>query len=399
MPSILTRPSGGGANGGSIEVTVSDENPDFEQEIEIVATPTFTPTSDYLFFARKDNELIFIGSQASNTINWEVAFGGQFNIFALNQDANIKAFGNKQLTALFAPISATGGTITDVTIGGVSYRVHVFDENTSPSELDFVVSSLGQSDGVIEFIIVAGGGGGGGQGNSSGHYSAGGGGAGGYISSVQGEFSGQNSSTLYPQTITVGTYPVSIGSGGLGGNGSLQPTNGGNSSFNGLTAIGGGAGGSLSYAGQTGGSGGGAGFNGTLGLGTSNQGYNGGSNAGGSSIQRSGGGGGGAGQLGQNAIIGTSGDGGNGIASSIDGTSTYRAGGGGGAGPYLLLQVASGGLGGGGDSNNNAVGQSGLIATGGGGGASAALNGVASTGSIGGNGGSGIVIIRYKLEA
>jgi hypothetical protein len=51
-----------------------------------------------------------------------------------------------------AYITATGGTITEA--GG--YRYHTFTTSD-----DFEVTSLGSTDGSIEYLIVAGGGGGG----------------------------------------------------------------------------------------------------------------------------------------------------------------------------------------------------------------------------------------------
>jgi len=65
----------------------------------------------------------------------------------------------------FSPITATGGTVYDITIDGASYRVHEFTSGTS----SFIVSSLGtglhpflpgNSANSIEYLVVAGGGGG-----------------------------------------------------------------------------------------------------------------------------------------------------------------------------------------------------------------------------------------------
>ena len=63
----------------------------------------------------------------------------------------------------FSPITATGGTVYDITIDGASYRVHEFTSGTST----FTVSSLGtglhpfspgNSANSIEYLVVAGGG-------------------------------------------------------------------------------------------------------------------------------------------------------------------------------------------------------------------------------------------------
>ena len=112
------------------------------------------------------------------------------------------------------------------------------------------VSSLGTID--VEYVIVAGGGGGGrGEGNPTGD-GAGGGGAGGVLTGTTKLLASTN-------------YTVTIGGGGTGGTNGALGTNGSNSIFGDLIAIGGGAGGSdegpggVSFGqGYNGGSGGGA---------------------------------------------------------------------------------------------------------------------------------------------
>ena len=209
----------------------------------------------------------------------------------------------------------------------------------------------------VEYLMVAAGGAGG---TSFG----GGGGAGGLLSG----------SSVFQLS---GTYPIVIGQG-------LGSSNGGNTTFNSLTAVGGGRGGRYNLsqtqgAGQSGGSGGGgardSNGNQSGGSGTIGQGFGGGNCTG----QFLPGGGGGAGQAGQsgNQAGGTNngGNGGNGLQSAINGTLTYYAGGGAGRGGSV---DGTAGLGGGG-----AVAVDGTANTGGGGGAN------------GGTGGSGIVILRY----
>ena len=93
-----------------------------------------------------------------------------------------------------------------------------------------------------DYLVVAGGGGGGGR------YYSGGGGAGGYLTGTT--------------NLAIGsTYTVTVGAGGSGGTGdSVAGSNGQNSVFNSLTAIGGGGGGSYNSTaknGLIGGSGGG----------------------------------------------------------------------------------------------------------------------------------------------
>jgi hypothetical protein len=220
---------------------------------------------------------------------------------------------------------------------------------------------------ISEILLVAGGGGGG---NTMG----GGGGAGGLIYQTNIE-------------ITPGTnYVVTVGSGGPGAaNRSITGTNGQNSSFSTLTAIGGGGGASWESGNAlSGGSGGGgSGNNRTSGLGTSGQGGSGQGTWGSCGSYSRGGGGGGASG---NAVA--NGNGANGLTYLISGVSTTYAGGGGGGANGC---GSSGGSGGGGaGSSSGSQGGNGSTNTGGGGGA-----GGFSGDGPGGPGGSGIVIIKY----
>jgi hypothetical protein len=234
----------------------------------------------------------------------------------------------------------------------------------------------------VEYLVVAGGGGGGRGG-------AGGGGAGGLL---QGTVSVPSAQTL---VVTVGTGGASPG--GYGDAGS----NGTNSVFGGLTALGGG-GGSAYYAtgGKSGGSGGGGADEFYIatyltalypGQGTFGQG-----NAGGfpTSTGPYATGGGGAGTVGLTGAWdgGSSygGNGGAGIASAISGTVTAYAGGGAGGGGQPA-STPTGGVGGGGNGGSGAgnVPTAGAPNTGGGGGGD--WNNISSAGT----GGSGIVIVSY----
>lgn len=232
----------------------------------------------------------------------------------------------------------------------------------------------------LVYLIVGGGGGAGGGGSTTG--TGGGGGAGGFRYITGG-------------TLTSGTsYPVVVGAGGVGGTGAVGPANpgtsGGNSSFNGLTATGGGYG-SGAAQGGAGGSGGGTGGGGgaTGGVGTSGQGTNGAGAA-----TTTGGGGGGA------TGVGSGTTGGAGTSNSISGAAVTYAGGGGST-SNNASGSGSGGAGGGGAGGNSTivpgVGTAGTNGLGGGGGGGG--NGVgtqpAGTGN-GGNGGSGVVIISYS---
>ena len=232
----------------------------------------------------------------------------------------------------------------------------------------------------VEVLVVAGGGGGGQDG-------AGGGGAGGLI---------YNSAY---QITNAAAITVTVGGGGAGTLANPgQASDGSNSVFGSLTAVGGGGGGSKTSNGRSGGSGGGSGHNAAGpnsqlgGAGTAGQGFNGGNNN-----EFAGGGGGGASQPGVNPSSTTPGNGGNGNVFAISGTSLYYAGGGGGGG-YASAVTSSGGLGGGGNGGGyiaagapSAEGKNGTVNTGGGGGS----NGNAGNSLVTGTGGSGIVIVRY----
>jgi hypothetical protein len=183
------------------------------------------------------------------------------------------------------------------------------------------------------------------------------------------------------------------------GNGGAANTNGQNSTFASITAIGGGRGGSHinNDAGGSGGSGGGAAMNyGTNiwagGSATSGQGFVGArSGFQGTDDPRNTGGGGGAGSPGKSGI-GTTGrpNGGDGLPFDISGTVTYYAAGGGGSRGGTDRTGAGagyGGNGGGGTGGGDLTQSAGAANTGSGGGGSE------GTGSAGG---SGVVIIRYS---
>lgn len=260
------------------------------------------------------------------------------------------------------PISASGGnSVYDYTSGGITYRVHKFTGSGT-----FTISSTGTTTADIDALIVAGGGGGG-SGNGSG-YEAGGGGAGGL---VQQTF----------KNMATGSYAVTVGGGGA------VNVNGGNSSFNGVTAIGGGRGAAGAGAASAGGSGGGNAHCSTAnGAGTAGQGYAGQKDPNCSN----GGGGGGAGEMGGTDGWGSGGDG---IVSAIDGTSRWYAGGGA-ACAAARGTTGSAGDGGGGTATCTLNGAAGNGANGFGGGGGGAYH---QTGG-GGVGGSGTVILRYVVS-
>lgn len=193
-------------------------------------------------------------------------------------------------------ITVTGGTFT--TDG--DYTVQTFTESGT-------LTISGGTLANVEYLLIAGGG----SAYNRGTYRAGGG-AGGVIQ-------------IADTALSSGIYPVIIG-------GAFA-----NSTFNGQTAVRGGAAGFFQTAGSRGGSGGGSTVSGVThpyippGLGIAGQGYNGGQGGLKGYPQGSAGGGGGAGAPGQPGGVdyGRPGYGGNGILSTITGTPVYYAGGGG----------------------------------------------------------------------
>ena len=250
--------------------------------------------------------------------------------------------------------TATGGTITTV---GTS-TVHTF---LSSSVFSYVAVPTILP---VEYLLIAGGGG----------ASFGGGGAGGLLSSTV--------------SLSQGAYNITVGAGGTSAG--ADGVNGQNSTFNGLTAIGGGTGSVQGiFPGANGGSGGGGGTNtagsyGGGGGGTVGQGNNGGGSTFDDAVGCSWacGGGGGAGGVGGNGIYNNrGGNGGAGLQYSISGTATWYA------------------VGGAGEANIDCGYLGGTAATGGSG---AQIVGAPNTGNGGGSrrgGGSGIMIIRYLSSA
>jgi hypothetical protein len=248
-------------------------------------------------------------------------------------------------------VEASGGTESSFSSGGITYKVHTF---TSGGTFTVTVG------GFVDYLVVAGGGGAGGQ------YQGGGGGAGGLLSGSS--------------AVTAAAYTITVGSGGSGRvDLSNAQQNGGNSSIAGIaTAIGGGYGSDeYNKVANSGGSGGGACHyeqpNG--GAGTAGQGYRGGNRPSGTN----GSGGGGAG--GQGTDSGN--PGGPGVSSSISGSAvTYAAGGAG-------LNRPGSGITNGTDAAAN---------TGNGGNGGGNQPGTTPNYAQGGDGGSGIVIIKYRVN-
>ncbi len=242
--------------------------------------------------------------------------------------------------------------------------------------------------GLCKFLLVGGGGGG----------SHGGGGGGGVIDHYHADF-----------LVTPGTYTVTVGAGGTGTSAAadVRGTAGGDTSFGGFTAKGGGGGGAYGATqanGGSGGSGGGGGGGGGSGAGSGGaatfdrpevQGYAGAASPGATGGCYTSSGGGGADAVGAVGSSCTGGNGGVGRRSMIKGTvgGDYFGGGGGGgrgnSGGSCAGSTGTGGTGGGSSSQ----GTPGTANTGGGG-----AGGCSATGEVGSTGGSGIAIISCQTS-
>ena len=335
-------------------------------------TLTLSGANTYTGTTNVDNGILNIqhndalGTTAGGTV---VAAGAKLQL-----QNNITVTGEALTLNGIAP-SATGGTVTDIAVGGIDYRVHTFTSSGS-----FVVTNGGS----VEYLVVGGGGGGGSTRTTEDVVAGSGGGAGGFLS-------GNHS-------VTAQTYTITVGGGGAGAtNDNVSGSTGSNSVFDSFTAFGGGGGagggGLVGNNAGSGGSGGGATRFKTEGTGTAGQGNNGGKMSG---TANGGGGGGGAGAVGGTLSAGGAGAaGGAGTASSITGTSVTYAGGGGG-GDYNGGGPGAGGLGGGGaGGTTGTAGAAGAVNLGGGGGGAASSPSTPRPPQSGGNGGSGIVIVRY----
>ena len=335
-----------------------------------VTTPSVTQNTYVVLTSGQTSAIPFSCPLSSNAIG--TGFKGYlwltYNTPTSNGIVDRIALVTTKVTSLGNVTTALGGVATpkfSATCGGTLTVIAGNDICTFTSNGMFTVAG---ASGRVAVLVV---GGGGGAGYSTGSW-AGAGGAGGFVEN-----------DLF--AVSIQSYTVTVGSSGPGGVGftSSSASDGSNSVFSTITAIGGGGGGG-SYcctfpgAGASGGSGGGAGpsvYGGAAGSGTAGQGNNGG----GDSSGQGGAGGGGAGGVGGD---GRGGNGGIGLQSSLSGSPQYYAGGGGGGGS----PNGSGGLGGGGGGGAAAAGTPNTGGGGGGGGA----------GGPGGNGGSGIVIIVYN---
>lgn len=258
------------------------------------------------------------------------------------------------------------------------------------STVTSITTGTGATTASVDYLAIAGGGGGGG---SSLDTNGGGGGGAGAMRTGTG-------------SLSVGSYAVTVGNGGIGSEG-LKGTSGEDTVIAGVvTSVGGGGGGlgdTSNQNGINGGSGGGGGGERGGVVGTGGTGTTGGNNGGAGFQDASdgaGGGGGGAGGVGSvgtsGGAAGTGGAGGLYLTSTISGVLKYYAGGGGGGGG-TNGGAANGGPnaeGGGGAGGGNTDGTAATANTGGGGGGSGSTGGLKE----GGNGGSGIVIFSYPTN-
>jgi len=314
---------------------------------------------------------ITVGTAAGG-VDYNFASGSTFTLYGI-----------KAAATQFIPVNASGG---DYAVSDGTYVYHVFKS----TGIFAAAKSL-----AVEYLVIAGGGGGGVS-------RGGGGGAGGYRTG----------------SATISTaIPVTVGAGGAGGTGAARGVNGTTSSFNSLNTSGGGGGGGGAVGAATGGSGGGgfyevtAGAAGNSGSYSPVEGYAGANGAGltfGSVGNLPAGGGGGAGGIAPaltgNTFGGVGGPGSSAnstwLAATGTGVNGFIAGGGGGAALNAGGNQAAGGTGGGGaaSSGANIPGSQGTGNTGsGGGGGYGGAGGVGD--APGGAGGSGIVIVRYALNA
>ncbi|MBQ6926166.1 MAG: hypothetical protein IJQ73_16140 [Kiritimatiellae bacterium] len=282
-------------------------------------------------------------------------------------------------TASVISFTTSGYTAAPVVTTNSVYEVFIFTKDSK---------YVSKADESVEVLLVGGGGAGG-----RGSWSGGGGGGGGvvHLESVQLEKDRE--------------YLVNVGRGGEIRAGLASTENGGDTSFAGHVAYGGGGGGDwgATAAGKTGGSGGGGGYSGGVGgeaVATDPvQGY-----AGASASSKNGGGGGGATSPGvkPSTVDGeTGGDGGDGYDCDISGVShCYGSGGGSGACDSRRPNYGLGGKESGGDGYISAisgtrlavVSRPGVDGLGGGGG------GGGYPDAAGSKGGSGTVIIRRRWQ-
>jgi hypothetical protein len=374
----------GNANGASTGLIAANSNP-----FSIGAMVYSGPTPSFRFKGKVDQVAIFDSVRSATNIKSDMhsylstSTSGLRAFYDFNEGSGTTLI-NRVTSATFASDLTLVNSVIweDVkTVTTVSAHTTVTFPRTYLTSVGGWRVPTGVSQ--VNAVVVGGGGGGNGETDFTGWLS-GGGGAGGY--------------QFVTTSVTPGSLQtVKVGQGGRRGlNIATQnlntdvPTNGEDTTFLTVTALGGGYGGgrslngALGNAGGTGGSGGGGGtYSGAGGSGTAGQGNNGGSSG---PSCCAGAGGGGAGGAGGNTSGTTGGNAGNGVLNPlfVSGVSAqYLAGGGAGGGS--VTNGSAGSLGGV-EWKTTAPANSGSGGGGGGGGA---------TNFPGGYGGSGVVIVKY----
>ena len=342
-----------------------------------------------------DSAAVFVNNAnaiLATVVTGQSLSGSTANASAIDPDGDAITY---SITSGALPGGLSLGSSTGYITGTVSASVNTYTftvraaSSSNTADRQFRISVVTYN---TDVLVVAGGGGGAdhaGQG-----YGPGGAGAGGLCYQSN-------------RTLVVGnTYTVTVGNGGPGNAGGGSGTNGSNSVFDTITAIGGGSGGGYGPPHNNGASGGsGGGEDGGASPGSGIQGNSGGAtgygNNGGdgyAAYPGGGGGGGGAGAAGQAGNNQGGGDGGAGLSYSITGAATFYAGGGGGGVAHSTTGNSGTGEGGsnvgghgGWGTGSNINGGTGNTNTGSGGGGSGCGNG---GNGIGGAGGSGVVILR-----
>lgn len=92
----------------SLELTVNDTTPDYGDTITLTAVAAGITANNYLFFARQNDELTFIGDDTDGVLNWTVNLIGEFDVFVQADDGTSGSFnvGGDSVT------STPPGTIT-----------------------------------------------------------------------------------------------------------------------------------------------------------------------------------------------------------------------------------------------------------------------------------------------
>ena len=239
---VITARSGLVVGAGASVVGLST----FSGGIQVGATTSITVGSAFI----RNNQ---IGLGATTTTGRNAGVGTALGSLIYNSSTSTVQYydGTGWFDTNRSFVQATGGTVSDYTSGSTIYRSHIFTSSGT-----FSVTSTGP--GTVEYLVVAGGGGGGSD-NGTGA-GCGGGGAGGFRTGTG--FS-----------ISIGSYPVTVGSGGISAF-NLLSTNGsdsvlgppaGTEGTSKITSTGGGRGAGYTpaagvyYAASAGGSGGGGG--------------------------------------------------------------------------------------------------------------------------------------------